>query len=96
MAFQTHQPTMMILGFCYTHVSDMNTLLRAGGVYATIVLKRDLHDITEGRYIVLDQVQEEVIRGVVENNYRNVFLWGSGGSGKTNVATQIFGRQSMF
>ena len=94
-AIQNYKPTMMILGFCYTHVSDMNTILRAGGVYAIMVLKRDRHYITEGRYIVLDQVQEEVVRGVVENNYKNVFLWGSGGSGKTIVAAQILGKQSI-
>ena len=45
--------------------------------------------VTEGHYARLDPVQEMVVREVGDRKVSNVFIWGSSGSGKTIVATQV-------
>ena len=41
------------------------------------------HPPTESRLVELDQGQEDVVRKIAEQKPRNIFLWGSSGTGKT-------------
>ena len=82
-AVKEFKPTVLVLAFCWSHKSELNDLLRAAGVYSTLVLREDLAQITESRHVHLDEGQEELIRRIAEEEPKNVFLWGSSGTGKT-------------
>ena len=82
-AVKAFKPTVLVLAFCWSHKSELNDLLRAAGVYGTLILREDLAQITESRQVQLDEGQEELIRRIAEEKPKNVFLWGSSGTGKT-------------
>ena len=82
-------PTLVFLAFCFTDVSVLNDILRGAGIYAAMIVKQETNMVTEGHYARLDPVQEMVVREVGDRKVSNVFIWGSGGSGKTIVATQV-------
>ena len=82
-AVKEFKPTVLVLAFCWSHKSELNDLLRAAGVYSTLVLREDLAQITESRHVHLDEGQEELIRRIAKEEPKNVFLWGSSGTGKT-------------
>ena len=88
-AVRDYQPTVLILGFCWTNVSAMNSLLRGAGIYAALVIKQESGDISEGRYLVMDSAQEQVVRKMGDKTHSNLFLWGTSGCGKTIVSTQV-------
>lgn len=90
-AIEKHNPTVLSLSFCYTNVSDLNDILRSAGIYSVLIMSKDQANITEGKYVVLDPAQKMVIEKVAENQPKNVFLWGSSGTGKTFLITQILG-----
>ena len=77
------KPTVLVLAFPWSHKSELNDLLRAAGIYSTLILREDLAQITESRHVHLDEGQEELIRRIAEEEPKNVFLWGSSGTGKT-------------
>ena len=37
-AVREFQPTMLLLAFCWSHKSELNDLLRAAGIYSTLIL----------------------------------------------------------
>ena len=82
-AVKEFRPTMILLAFCWSQKSELNNLLRAAGIYSTLILREDLAQITEDRHVHLDQSQERLISKVSEVNPKNVFVWGTSGSGKT-------------
>ena len=88
-AVETHNPTILSLSFCYTNVSELNDIFRSAGIYTTLIMTQDQANITEGKYVILDPIQKEIIKSVAENQPKNVFLWGSSGTGKTLLLTQI-------
>ena len=90
-AIEKHNPTVLSLSFCYTDVSELNDILRSAGTYAILILSKDQANITEGRYLVLDPVQKKIIQKVDEIKPKNIFLWGSSGTGKTFLLSQILG-----
>ena len=83
------QPTLMILGICWSRLSELNDLFRANGIYPELALNQDLVTITKGKNCTLDQRQKDFITQVAETQPRNVFLWGPPGSGKTLLAAEV-------
>ncbi len=69
--------------------SELNRVFRAAGIYAFLVLNDDRARITEGGCLTMDRWQREVIEILVKENPKNLFLWGSSGTGKTLVLTQV-------
>ena len=84
-----HNPTVITIAFCYTNVSVINEMLRLSGIYSFMVLSRDRADITEDRCIALDSSQKQIIKKVVEVQPKNIFLWGSSGTGKTIILAEV-------
>merc|ERR1719367_1456455 len=82
-AVKKFKPTVLVLAFCWSHKSELNDLLRAAGIYSTIVLREELAQITESRQVHLDEDQRNLIQRIAEEKPKNVFLWGTSGSGKT-------------
>ena len=87
-AIKKHNPTVISLAFCFTNVSELNDILRSAGIYSALILSEDKYNMTEGKYVVLDTIQKQVIKKVVEDRPKNIFLWGSSGSGKTILLAQ--------
>ena len=83
------QPTMMILGICWSRLSELNDLFRAKGIYPELALNQDLVSITKGKNCTLDPSQKGFITQVAEKQPKNVFLWGPPGSGKTLLAAEV-------
>ena len=54
-------------------------------------MSQDRAEITEGKYIFLDERQKEIIKRVSSENPQNVILWGSSGTGKTILLSQALG-----
>ena len=82
------QPTMILLAFCWSHKSELNDLLRAAGIYSTLILREELAQITESRHVYLDKDQKELIEKIAEEEPRGLLLWGTSGSGKTLLAAE--------
>ena len=88
-AVKKHNPTVITIAFCYTNVSIINDILRLSGIYSFMILSKDRADITEDRCMSLDSRQRYVITTVAEVQPKNVFLWGSSGTGKTIILTEV-------
>ena len=88
-AVTEHTPTVITIAFCYTNVSIINDILRLAGIYSFMILSRDRADITEDRCMTLDSTQKQIIMKVAEVQPKNIFLWGSSGTGKTIILTEI-------
>ena len=57
-------------------------MLWAAGIYTAMMLREERAQITESCLVKLNQGQEDVVRKVAEHKPRNIFLWGSSGTGK--------------
>ena len=82
-AVKNFKPTVLLLAFCFSHQSELNDLLRAAGIYSTLILREELAQITESRHVRLDVGQENLIKRIAEEKPKNVFFWGYSGTGKT-------------
>ena len=82
-AVKKHNPTIITLAFCYTNVSMLNHIFRAAGIYSLLILKKDRSVISEDKCLELDNIQRKIVETVAKNQPRNIFLWGSSGTGKT-------------
>ena len=82
------QPTMILLAFCWSHKSELNDLLRAAGIYSTLILREELAEITESRHVYLDKDQKEIIEKIADEEPKGLLLWGTSGSGKTLLAAE--------
>ena len=54
-------------------------------------MSQDRAELTEGKYVILDNKQREIIEQVTEKKPQNVILYGSSGTGKTILLTQALG-----
>ena len=82
-AVRQFRPTVLVLAFCWSKESQLNDVLRAAGIYTAMTLREERAQITESRLVELDQGQEDVVRKIADQKSRNIFLWGSSGTGKT-------------
>ena len=87
-AVKKHNPTLISLSFCHTDKSELNDILRAAGIYAVLFITQDKSEITEGKYVFLDEIQRQVIDKVANEKPQNILLWGSHGTGKTLLLAQ--------
>ena len=90
-AVKEFKPSIINLAFCFTEVSEINDILRAAGIYSVLIMSQDRAELTEGKYVILDNKQREIIDQVTEKKPQNVILYGSSGTGKTILLTQALG-----
>ena len=88
-AVEKHNPTVITIAFCYTNVSVINDMLRLSGIYSFMILSKDRAVITEDRCMALDSTQKQIIKTIAKAQPKNIFLWGSSGTGKTIILTEI-------
>ena len=82
-AVKDFNPTMILLAFCFSKVSELNDILRAAGIYTGMTVREEMAQITESRSVYLSDNQKGLIDLVASKKAKNVFLWGSSGTGKT-------------
>ena len=90
-AVKKYNPTIISLAFCHTDVSEINDVLRAAGIYTVLIMSQDRAELTEGKYVVLDDKQKEIVERMANEQPQNLILWGSSGTGKTILLTQALG-----
>ena len=61
-----------------------------------LILAHDRAVITEDRCLELDEAQRSIIENVAENPTKNVFLWGSSGTGKTIILTEVLKMKASY
>ena len=86
-----YNPTIISLAFCYTEVSEINNILRAAGIYTVLIMSQDRAELTQGKYVVLDDKQKEIVEQMAKEQPQNLILWGSSGTGKTILLAQALG-----
>ena len=93
------RPIALILASCWSNKGEISAILRSCGIYSTIRMVEDKGDLTQGQFLKLDSDQIDVLSTVAadhnQNNpnqlrYKNVFLYGSHGTGKTILSSEIF------
>ena len=78
-AVKEHNQTVMLLAFCHSNVSELNDILRASGIYSTLIMREEKGQVTTGGYVLLDEGQIEVLRYIGDEEHKNVFIWGTHG-----------------
>ena len=78
-----HDPTIISLAFCRTNISILNDILRSIGIYSKLLISQDRFNITNGRVLSLDKEQTQIIEEISQQQFANIILWGSYGTGKT-------------
>ena len=95
----TKRPVALFLASCWSHSSEISDILRSCGVYSTIRMLQDQGELTEGQFFKLDSNQIEILSTVASDHNqndpnqltsKNVFLYGSHGTGKTILLSEIF------
>ena len=88
-----NRPIVLIFASCYSYYSSVKDFLAAEGVLAAININKDHGDISGGKIFALDPQQQEVLKKIRqcirEDRLPNVFLWGSGGTGKTLLMVEM-------
>ena len=90
-----NDPHVLILGFCYTNISELNTTLRSKGLYADMIIRKDLSNISgvnKGKLIQFDPAQQKILDEYLDKMPKSVVLVGHYGAGKTLMTTQILGK----
>ena len=95
----TKKPVVLFLASCWSHSSEISDILRSCGIYSTLRLLEDKGEVTMGRFFKLDSNQTDILSTVAfDHNQndpyhlksKNVFLYGSHGTGKTILLSEIF------
>ena len=59
-------------------------------------MSQDRAELTEGKYVVLDDKQKEIVERMANEQPQNLILWGSSGTGKTILLTQALGIKASY
>ena len=94
---EKHDPTTLILSFCYTDINELNTILRSQGLYADLIISKDYSNIagcSKGKLIQFDPVQKKILDEYLWNDPYAIMLIGHYGSGKTLLLVEMMGIKS--
>lgn len=85
---------IIVLSICYSHINELNTILRSEGIYAELILRQEYANIAgfdKGKLIQLDPVQKKILDKYLKNFPHIVLLIGHYGTGKTLLIIQMLG-----
>merc|ERR1711884_457632 len=86
----TKTPYILILASCYSHRSEVSTVLRSAGIYSALHISEDLGKLTKGKSFFLSQEQMDFLQLIsTQLNKKDVFIVGFYGSGKTLMASEV-------
>ena len=95
----TKKPVVLFLASCFSHSGEISDILRSCGIYSTLRLVEEKGDLTVGKFFKLDSNQIDILSSVAVDHSqngpnqlrsKNVFLYGSHGTGKTILLSEIF------
>ena len=73
----TKTPYILILASCYSHRSEVSTVLRSAGIYSALHISEDLGKLTKGKSFFLSQEQMDFLKLVsTQLNKKDVFIVG--------------------
>ena len=94
-----NKPTVLILASCFSHFSEISDILCSAGLYSAIRMIEDKALISNEKSFRLDDTQRKVLNAIVIDHYmnptpwsldtQNILLFGSHGTGKTILLTEI-------
>ena len=93
-----NNPVVIILAICWSHLSEMSDILSSAGLYSVIRMIEERAEITTEKSFRLDDTQISVLKTIVDDHFnnnpwtldaQNILLWGSHGTGKTILLTEI-------
>ena len=85
-----YDPSIIILGYCFSDRNKINHILRSGGVFAELSFKQEAcelygDNIHASKLIKFDQAQKEVLDKFAKEKPGTVALVGHYGTGKTTI-----------
>ena len=92
-------PVVLFLASCWSHNGEISDILRSCGIYSTLRLLENKGELSMGRFFKLDSNQTEILSTVASDHgqndpnhlkSKNIFLYGSHGTGKTILLSEIF------
>ena len=73
----TKTPYILILASCYSHRSEVSTVLRSAGIYSALHVSKDLGKLTKGKSFFLSQEQMDLLQLVsTQLGKKDVFIFG--------------------
>ena len=73
----TKNPYILILASCYSHRSEVSTVLRSAGIYSALHVSEDLGKLTKGKSFFLSQEQMELLQLVsTQSSKKDIFIFG--------------------
>ena len=73
----TKTPYILILASCYSHRSEVSTVLRSAGIYSALHVSEDLGKLTKGKSFFLSQEQMELLQLVsTQSSKKDIFIFG--------------------
>ena len=73
----TKTPYILILASCYSHKSEISTVLRSAGIYSALHVSEDLGKLTKGKSFFLSQEQMDLLQLVsTQLGKKDVFIFG--------------------
>ena len=73
----TKTPYILILASCYSHRSEVSTVLRSAGIYSALHVSEDLGKLTKGKSFFLSQEQMDLLQLVsTQLGKKDVFIFG--------------------
>ena len=74
---KTNTPYILILASCYSHRSEVSTVLRSAGIYSVLHISEDLGKLTKGKSFFLSQEQMELLQLVsTQSSKKDIFIFG--------------------
>ena len=73
----TKTPYILILASCYSHKSEVSTVLRSAGIYSVLHVSEDLGKLTMGKSFCLSQEQIDLLQLVsTQLGKKDIFIFG--------------------
>ena len=73
----TKTPYILILASCYSHRSEVSTVLRSSGIYSALHISEDLGKLTKGKSFFLSQEQMDFLQLVsTQLDKKDIFIAG--------------------
>ena len=71
---KAEKPHVLIFASCFSHLSEINHILRASGLYSCLLISIERCEITLGKVCHLDKEQQELLEGVTKVDKNGRFL----------------------
>ena len=82
-------PQFFIFATCHSFQSQINQILRSLGLTSALSIRQEKGELTEGKIYELDESQKEILQKVADEQPKNIILWGSAGTGKTILLSEV-------